>query len=55
MEMYRELYYQLFAAMSDAVEALENGEPRWARRLLIAALREAEERVISREEPEDGE
>ena len=50
MELYRELYYKLFAAMSDAVEALENGEPIAAKKALIAAMREAEERVIAGEE-----
>ena len=52
MELYRELYYKLFAAAADAVESLETGEPAAARKRLIAAMREAEERVMDREEAE---
>ena len=50
MELYRELYYRLFGVMSDAVESLENREPIAAKRMLISALREAEERVLASEE-----
>lgn len=46
MELYRELYYKLFAAMADAVEALEKGDPLQARDILIAAQQKAEERVL---------
>ena len=49
MDVYRELYYKLFAAMADAAEALENGKPLAAKNLLIAAQREAEERFLSAE------
>ena len=49
MELYRELYHKLFAAAADAVDALENNEPISAKKRLIAAMREAEERVISDE------
>lgn len=50
MKLYEELYFMLFAAMADAVEALENGETIAARKLLIAAQREAEEGVLNAEE-----
>lgn len=36
--------------MVDAVESLENNEPIAARKVLIAAMQEAEEIVISAEE-----
>ena len=39
--------------LADAVEALENNEPVAAKKLLIAAMREAEERVVSAEEVND--
>ncbi|MCR5825115.1 MAG: hypothetical protein K6G54_00970 [Oscillospiraceae bacterium] len=47
MEVYQDLYYQLFAAVADAVESLEANEPLAARRALVAAMRAGEERVIS--------
>lgn len=50
MEIYRELYYKLFAAMADAVEALERNEPAGARNALIAAMQEAEETILSAED-----
>ncbi len=53
MELYRELYYRLFGVMSDAVESLENREPIAAKRMLISALREAEERVLASEEEQN--
>ena len=46
MNLFKELYYKLFAALADAVEALENGDPLLARDILIAAQQEAEERYI---------
>ena len=48
--VYRDLYFTLFGAVADAVEALENNEPLLAKKLLIVAMREAEERIISQEE-----
>ncbi len=50
MELYKELYFKLVAAMADAVEALENREPDAAKQLLISAQQEAEEQVIAAEE-----
>ena len=53
MELYRALYYRLFGVISDAVESLENHEPIAAKRILISALREAEERVLASEEEQN--
>lgn len=50
MDLYRELYYRLFAVISDAVESLENEEPIAAKKMLLSAMRYAEERVITAEE-----
>ena len=50
MDFYKDLYYKLFAAIADAVESLEHGEPIAARKALIAAMREAEGIVISVDE-----
>ena len=50
MTNYESLYYKLFAVIADAVESLEQGEPIAARKALIAAMRDAEEAVISAEE-----
>ena len=47
MNFYKDLYDKLFAVMADAVESLENNEPQAAKMVLIAAMREAEEIVIS--------
>lgn len=46
MHSYKELYFYLFAAIADAVEELERGQVILAVRRLIAAQREAEERVL---------
>ena len=50
MNFYRDLYYKLFAVMADAAESLEHNEPIAAKKVLIAAMQEAEEIVISAEE-----
>ena len=50
MNLYESLYYKLFAAIADAVESLEHSEPLAARKALIAAMRDAEETVVSVEE-----
>ena len=47
---YESLYYKLFAVIADAVESLEQDEPIAVRKALIAAMRDAEEAVISAEE-----
>ena len=49
MNFYKNLYFKLFAVMADAVESLENNEPLAAKKVLIAAMREAEEIVLSAE------
>lgn len=50
MELYKELYYKLFAAMADAVEALEHMDFGTARKILLEAQRKAEEAVLSQGE-----
>ena len=49
MELYKELYFKLFAAMADAVEALEHREPDAAKQLLISAQQEAERKAARQE------
>lgn len=49
MNFYKDLYYKLFAVIADAVESLENNEPLAAQKTLVAAMREAEELVLSAE------
>ena len=50
MSSYKDLYFKLFGAMADAVESLEHGEPIAAQKVLVAAMREAEDAAISRDE-----
>ena len=47
---YEALYHLLFNAVTDAVRHLENADYGAARRTLIAAQQEAEERYISEDE-----
>ena len=47
---YKPLYFKLFAAMADAVEAIEAQNYGQAREILIAAQLAAEEAYISAEE-----
>jgi hypothetical protein len=47
MELYREQYFKLFAAIADAVEELENGEPILAKNTLVDAMKAAEERFLT--------
>ena len=49
MNLYESLYYKLFAVIADAVESLEQNEPLAARKALIAAMRSAEDSVVSAE------
>ena len=49
MNIYENLYYKLFAVIADAVESLEQDEPIAARKALVAAMREAEETVVSKD------
>ena len=46
---FERLYFKLFAAMADAVEALEAADCEAAKRILILAQQEAEESYISAE------
>lgn len=46
---YEALYFKLFAAMADAVEELEQGEPFRAKKRLIRAQQEAEEEYLQEE------
>ena len=50
MNLYKDLYFKLFAVMADAVETLEKGVAQYAKSILIAAEQEAEEIVISAED-----
>ena len=50
MNLYKDLYFKLFAVVADAVEALEKGEPEYAKKILIAAEQEAEEIYVSAKE-----
>ena len=47
MPDYKKLYFKLFAAMADAVEAIEAEHYEKAREFLIQAQQEAEEEYIS--------
>lgn len=49
MPDYKALYFKLFAALADAVEDLENGQPYLAKQRLIRAQQEAEDAYISEE------
>ena len=46
-ELYRDLYIMLFNRITDALRALEEGNPNHAHCLLCQAQRNAEERYIS--------
>ena len=50
MSLYRELYFELFAAMADAVEDMEQENYGLAKQRLITAQQVAEERYISADE-----
>lgn len=47
MPDFEKLYFKLFAALADAVEDLESGDPARAKDRLIRAQQEAEEEYIS--------
>lgn len=49
MPDYKKLYFQLFAALADATEALEDGDFRQAKDILIAAQQRAEEAYVDAE------
>ncbi|MBE7005188.1 MAG: hypothetical protein E7425_13105 [Ruminococcaceae bacterium] len=54
MELFRDLYFKLFAATADAIELLEAGNVWEAKRLLIRAEQETEERYMEHEVPAEG-
>lgn len=47
MPDYKKLYFQLFAALADAVEAIEQQNYEQAKVILIQAQQDAEEQYIS--------
>ena len=49
MPNYKELYFHLFAAMADAVEAIDQMNFGAAREILIRAQQQAEEKCIGEE------
>ena len=49
MPDYKKLYFRLFGALADAVEAMDASDFTAARELLIRAQQEAEEEYISAE------
>ena len=48
MELYRELYFQMMRASEKALRELEQQNYGTARRILISAQQEAEERYLNR-------
>lgn len=50
MPDYKKLYYQLFAAMEDAIDAIENMNFGTAKEVLIQAQQAAEEAHLTIEE-----
>ena len=49
MPDFEKLYFRLFSAMADAVEAIEEEEYETAKEILIATQQEAEEAYIDDE------
>ena len=49
MPDYKELYFQLFAAIADAVEAIEAANYGQAKEILISAQQSAEEQYMAAE------
>ena len=49
MPDYEKLYFQLFAAMADAVEAMEAANYGQAKEILISAQQRAEEQYMDAE------
>lgn len=47
MPDFEKLYFKLFAALADAVEDLENGQPSLAKERLIRAQQDAEEAYLA--------
>lgn len=51
MPDYEKLYHRMFNAATDALRALDQGKAPAAKRILIAAQRQAEEDYINTEDP----
>ena len=49
MPNYKKLYFQLFAAIADSVDHMEQDNYGLARERLVSAMQEAEEQHISEE------
>ena len=49
MPDYKALYFKLFAALADATEYLEQGQPFLAKERLICAQQEAEKEYVDEE------
>ena len=49
MPNYEKLYFQLFAAMADAVDAIDAANYGQAKEILVSAQQEAEEQYIDAE------
>ncbi len=50
MANYKQLYFNLFAAVADAIEAMDRLDFNTAREILIQAEQAAEEQYLSAEE-----
>lgn len=48
--LYKDMYYRLFNAVTDAISAIEGGDVFRARKLLMDAQRKTEEMFIDGEE-----
>ncbi|MBQ7895843.1 MAG: hypothetical protein IJ364_04730 [Oscillospiraceae bacterium] len=46
-ELYKQMYYKLFNAVTDAIEAIDKGELSPARDILVSAQQQTEELFIS--------
>lgn len=46
-ELYKQMYYKLFNAVTDAIEAIDNGQASNCRDILVQAQQNTEETFIS--------
>ena len=53
MDIYKELYYYLFNAITDAAALIEQGGAEFARKNLLAAQLAAEEKYLAAKAHED--
>lgn len=51
--MFCELYFMLFNRVTDAIRALEGGQPASARQILIRAQQDCEERYLEQSAPDE--